>query len=59
MTAKEMIKALQDLGKENLDKELVIREVAIAADPKFWTPYRVKILNSNIFGEQRGNIIIY
>lgn len=58
MTAREMIKALQDLGKENLDRELVIREVAADDGPKYWTPYIVKVLDSNIFGEQCGKILI-
>ncbi len=53
MTARELIKALQGLGNENLDREIVISD-----GPKYWTPYTVKVLNSKIYGEQRGNILI-
>jgi hypothetical protein len=53
MTGREMIKALQELGSENLDRDIVISEGS-----KYWTPYTVKVLKSKIYGEQRGNILI-
>lgn len=56
MTARELIKRLQDLGEKNLDKEVYMFDCAT-----YYTPYRVKIIDENIsFKNKRllGNIMI-
>ena len=37
MTARELIKALQDLGEDNLD-----REICMFDGPSWYTPYKVE-----------------
>lgn len=52
MTARELIKILQDLGEENLDKEIIMFD-----GPSYYTPYKVDVL-SNKFGRLQGRILI-
>ena len=52
MTARELIKALQDLGEENLDRKIVMFD-----GPSFYTPYKVAILSED-WGRQAGKIMI-
>ena len=52
MTARELIKALQDLGEENLDRDIVMFD-----GPSWYTPYKVAILGKN-WGKQAGKIMI-
>ena len=53
MTARELIKALQDLGEDNLDREIVMFDSFAR-----YTPYRVEILYGNNWGNAKGKIII-
>lgn len=54
MTARELIKALQDLGEENLDKQVIMFD-----GPSFYTPYKVKILEEKEWGNNLiGKIMI-
>ena len=54
MTARELIKALQDLGEENLDRNIVMFD-----GPSLYTPYKVKILEEKEWGNRLiGKIII-
>ena len=53
MTAKELIKALQDLGKDNLNREIVMFE-----GPSYYTPYKVEVLKDKSWGRQYGKILI-
>jgi len=52
MTGRELIKALQDLGEKNLDREIVMFD-----GPSSYTPYKVEILEDN-FPRLKGNILI-
>lgn len=52
MTARELIKALQDLGEENLDREIIMFD-----GPDYYTPFKVEIL-TNKFGHLQGKILI-
>ena len=52
MTAKELIKALQDLGEENLDRDIVMFD-----GPSYFTPYKVEILDEQ-FNTLQGKILI-
>ena len=52
MTARELIKALQDLGEENLDGEIIMFD-----DISYYTPYKVEIL-TNQFKDLQGKILI-
>lgn len=52
MTARELIKVLQDLGEENLDRDIVIFD-----GPFNYTPYKVKILDGQ-FSHLQGKILI-
>ncbi len=52
MTARELIKALQNLGEENLDKDIVMFD-----GPSYYTPYKVKILDGQ-FSHLQGKILI-
>ena len=52
MTARELIKALQDLGEENLDRDIVIFD-----GPSYTTPYKVEILEEQ-FNHLQGKILI-
>ena len=53
MTGRELIKALQDLGDENLDREIVMFD-----GPSYYTPYKVEVLNDRKWGRQYGCIMI-
>ena len=54
MTARELIKALQDLGEENLDRNIVMFD-----GPSFYSPYKVKILEDKAWGNRLiGKIMI-
>lgn len=52
MTAKQLIKALQDLGEENLDRDIVMFD-----GPSHFTPYKVEILDGQ-FSHLQGKILI-
>lgn len=52
MTARELIKALQDLGEENLNRDLVMFD-----GPSWYTPTNVAILGRK-WGKQAGKIMI-
>lgn len=52
MTARELIKALQDLGE--LDKEIVIFD-----GPSYFTPSRIMILKGKCYNKElQGTILI-
>ena len=53
MTGKELIKALQDLGDENLDREIVMFD-----GPSYYTPYKIEVLKDRKWGKQYGCIMI-
>ena len=54
MTARELIKALQDLGEEDLDRDIIMFD-----GPSFYTPYKVKILEDKAWGNRLiGKIMI-
>ena len=53
MTARDLIKALQDLGKDNLDREIVMFD-----GPSYYTPYKVEVLKDKSWGRQYGKILI-
>ena len=52
MTARELIKVLQDLGEENLDRDIVMFD-----GPSYYTPYKVKVLNGQ-FSHLQGKVLI-
>lgn len=52
MTAKELIKALQDLGEENQDRQIIMFD-----GPSYFTPYKVEILDEQ-FNTLQGKILI-
>ncbi len=52
MTGRELIKALQGLGEENLDRDIVMFD-----GPSWYTPYKVAILSKD-WGKQAGKIMI-
>lgn len=52
MTARELIKALQDLGEENLNRDVVMFD-----GPSYYTPCRVEILHDQ-FHHLQGKILI-
>ncbi len=52
MTGRQLIQSLQDLGEENLDKEVIMMD-----GPSSYTPYKVEILGEN-WGRLKGNILI-
>lgn len=51
--ARELIKALQDLGEDNLDREIVMFD-----GPSYFTPYKVEVLKDKSWGRQKGKILI-
>ena len=54
MTARELIKALQDLGEENLDREVVMFD-----GPSSYTPYKVELVRTERLGKRlQGKIMI-
>lgn len=52
MTARELIKALQDLGEENLDRTVIMFD-----GPAYYTPYKIEILDEK-WNKQAGKIMI-
>lgn len=52
MTARELIKALQDLGEKSLDREIIMFD-----GPSYYTPYKVEMLD-NQFSHLQGKILI-
>lgn len=52
MTARELIQTLQNLGEENLDRDIVIFD-----GPSYATPYKVEILEGQ-FSHLQGKILI-
>jgi hypothetical protein len=52
MTGEQLIKSLQDLGAENLKREVVIMD-----GPSSYTPYKVEVLDEN-WGRLNGHILI-
>ena len=53
MTARQLIKSLQDLGEENLDREVIMTD-----GPGVFTPYKVELLNDEIWKWSNGKILI-
>ena len=53
MTARQLIKSLQELGEENLDREVIIADAG-----SFYTPYKVEILSDEEWKRQQGKILI-
>ena len=54
MTARELIKALQDLGEDNLDREVIMFD-----GPSYYTPYKVEIMKDKNWGKKlQGKIMI-
>lgn len=53
MTGRELIKVLQDLGEDNLDREIVMFD-----GPSYCTPYKVEVLKDKSWGRQKGKILI-
>ena len=54
MTARELIKALQNLGEENLDRDIVMFD-----GPSFYSPCKVKVLKDKAWGNRlTGKIMI-
>lgn len=53
MTARELIKALQELGEENLDREVVMFD-----GPSYYTPHKVKVLKDRKWGRQYGKVLV-
>ena len=53
MTARELIKALQDLGDEALDKQVIMFD-----GPSWYTPYKVEILSKDWGERLQGKIMI-
>lgn len=52
MTARQLIKTLQDLGEENLDRDIIIFD-----GPSYYSPYKVEILDEK-WNKHTGKIII-
>ena len=54
MTARELIKVLQDLGEDNLDKEVIMFDGS-----SWYTPYKVEIMKDKNWGKNlQGCIMI-
>ena len=53
MTARELIKALQDLGEDNLDKDVIMFD-----GPSYYTPYKVEVMTDNNWSKLIGKIMI-
>lgn len=54
MTARQMIESLQNLGEDNLDREVVMFD-----GPSYYTPYKVEILNDKDWSKYlQGKIMI-
>jgi hypothetical protein len=53
MTARELIKSLQDLGEDNLDKKVIIFD-----GPSYYTPYKVEVITDKNWGKLVDKIMI-
>lgn len=54
MTVEQLIKRLQNLGEENLDREVIIFDCA-----SYFTPYKVEILKENHWRKELvGKVLI-
>ena len=53
MTGRELIKALQDLGDENLNRKIVMFD-----GPSYYTPCKVEVLKDRKWDKQYGCIMI-
>jgi len=54
MTVEQLIKRLQNLGEENLDKEVIIFDCA-----SYFTPYKVEILKEDHWRKElAGKVLI-
>lgn len=53
MTARQLIKALQDLGEDNLDRDIVMFD-----GPSWYTPYKVQILDEEWSKRLVGKVMI-
>lgn len=53
MTARELIKALQDLGEENLDKQVIMFD-----GPTYYTPYKVEVMTDKNWDKLKDKIMI-
>lgn len=53
MTARQLIESLQNLGEENLDREIIMTD-----GPSTFTPYKVEILGDDIWKLSKGKILI-
>lgn len=53
MTARDLIKLLQGLGDNNLDREVVMFD-----GPTYFTPYRVKIAEEDFGCKIKGKVLI-
>ena len=53
MTASELIKALQNLGEEALDKEICMFD-----GPSWYTPYKIEILGKDWGERLQGKVMI-
>ena len=57
MTARELIKALQELAEEHGD-EVLDKEVYMFDGPAWYTPYKVKIFDKDWGKNLQGKIMI-
>ena len=53
MTARDLIQALQNLGKDNLDREVIMFD-----SPAWYTPYKIEILGKDWGERLQGKIMI-
>ena len=53
MTARQLIKSLQNLGEENLDREVIMFDTGSS-----FTPYKVEILSDEEWRRHQGKILI-
>lgn len=53
MTVRQLIKSLQDLGEDNLDREIIMMD-----GPSSYTPYKAEVLEDNSWGKLRGKVLI-
>lgn len=52
MTGNQLIQSLQNLGEENLEREIIMMD-----GPSSYTPYKVEVLDES-WGRNAGKIII-
>lgn len=54
MTVRKLIETLQNLGEENLDREIIMFD-----GPSYYTPYKIEILEGKEWGNNlRGKVMI-